>query len=83
MHTLLQRPFEGASDLGPDWRSLHKDRGKIDSQIVEKELQVTQEFFDRLYRSIDGMPYGARWIFKQLRCLVRVSLLSAVNLETS
>ena len=74
MHALLQRPFEGANNLGPDRVSFYEEHDKKDAKLVEKELQITQEFFDRLYGSIDGMPYGARWIFKQLRCLVQVSL---------
>ena len=81
MHSLLQRPFEGANDLGLDRGSLHNEYGKKDTKMVDKELQITQEFFDRLYGSIDGMPYGARWIFKQLGCLIQVSLSAIFDLQ--
>ena len=55
--------------------SLDTDKSCAESDfdfVSRCPLQKSQVFLDRLFDSIDQIPYGIRWFFKHLRSLVMV-----------
>ena len=45
-----------------------------DPSIDKNTLNLTQEWLDRLCASVTKIPYGIRWICKQLKSLLKVSV---------
>lgn len=41
---------------------------------LEKLMQISSEFLDTIIASLDQVPYGIRWICKQIKSLTKVRL---------
>jgi Ras GTPase-activating-like protein IQGAP2/3 len=48
---------------------------------VQTLIAITTEFLDTIIKNIDIVPYGIRWICKQIKILTKVSLLLTTNLS--
>ena len=42
---------------------------------IEALKEIAQDFLNAIIASLDSVPYGIRWICKQIRSLARVTLL--------
>lgn len=53
-----------------------KALGHKNSLTLDTVFDIAKQTLDLLLLCVDRMPYGVRWIFKQLRSLLRVISLT-------
>ena len=60
--------WELARDFSPDECAQFREVRRLVKPRVKKLIRVAEHFLDRIVNGVDSIPYGIRWICKQLRC---------------
>jgi Ras GTPase-activating-like protein IQGAP2/3 len=59
----------------PDVAAANTDVQAIIAPRVKMLMEIANSFLNTIIESIDQVPYGIRWICKQIRSLTKVSIV--------
>ena len=67
-------PEELARSVAPEAAADNEDVQKIIAPRLNMLMEIAKSFLLTIMDSIDSVPYGIRWICKQIRSLTKVSI---------
>ena len=69
-------PVEGGPPraVTPDVAAANTDVQSIIAPRIKMLMEIANSFLTTIMESIDQVPYGIRWICKQIRSLTKVSI---------
>lgn len=67
--TSTGKKWELARDFSPDECAQFREVRRLVKPRVKQLIRVAEHFLDRIVNGVDAIPYGIRWICKQLRDL--------------
>jgi Ras GTPase-activating-like protein IQGAP2/3 len=67
-------PPELPRSVTPDVAAANTDVQSIITPRIKMLMEIANSFLTTIMESIDQVPYGIRWICKQIRSLTKVSI---------
>lgn len=72
-------PADLPRGVSPEIAAAHPDVQAIIQPRLQMLMEIANSFLDTIIASLEMVPYGIRWICKQIRSLTRVSAESALK----
>ena len=69
------KPSELPRGVTPDVAAANTDVQSIIAPRIKMLMEIANSFLTTIMESIDQVPYGIRWICKQIRSLTKVSIM--------
>ncbi|EGC36786.1 Ras GTPase-activating protein [Dictyostelium purpureum] len=80
--TKTGKPSPLKRKVSPEECSENQNVKDIIKPRIEKLIEIGEQFLDSILSSVDAVPYGIRWICKQIRELVKQKFPQATRAQT-